>query len=146
MTCTVSSGALNSTPSIHVVKPTAGVLDCEQFVLPEPICGARVAAAGDVLVVVWTDSGRVISLNVERRIFRRLADLRRPHVGGATTVIGGRVYITGGGGAGSDAYVFVLLHSLLILLTMPHTRGGRPPTNTHTPFVWDYPGEPVPER
>ena len=92
--------------------------------LPAPICGARVAAAGDVLVVVWTDSGRVISLNVERRIFRRLADLRRPHVGGATTVIGGRVYITGGGGAGSDAYVFVLLHSLLILLTMPHTSAG----------------------
>ena len=131
MTYTVSSGALNSTPSIHVVKLTAGVLDCEQFVLPEPICGARVAAAGDVLVVVWTDSGRVISLNVERRIFRRLADLRRPHVGGATTVIGGRVYITGGGG--SDAYVFVLLHSLLILLTMPHTRGGQAShQHTHT--------------
>ena len=105
--------------------------------MPAPICGARVAAAGDVLVVVWTDSGRVISLNVERRIFRYLADLRRPHVGGATTVIGGRVYITGGGGAGSDAYVFVLLHSLLILLTMPHTSAGfkggagLPPTHTH---------------
>jgi len=68
----------------------------EQFVLPEPICRARVAASADVLYVIWTDSRRVISLNVERRIFRRLADLHRAHVCGGTTVLAGRVYITGG--------------------------------------------------
>lgn len=72
----------------------------EQFVLPEPIRDALVAATADVLYVVWTDLRRVISLNVERRIFRRLADLCRPHVLGGTTVLAGRVYMTGGTDAG----------------------------------------------
>ena len=75
----------------------------EQFVLPEPICRARVAAIDDVLYVVWTDSRRVISLNVERRIFRRLSDMRRAHVDGGMTVLSDCVYITGGSEAGSGS-------------------------------------------
>lgn len=68
----------------------------EQFVLPEPIYRALIAATSDILYVIWTNSQRVISLNVERRIFRRLADLHWWHVLGGTTVLAKQVYITGG--------------------------------------------------
>lgn len=87
-----------STVELYACHGDAGqlVYSGEQFVLPEPICRALVAATADVLYVVWTDSRRVISLNVERRIFRRLSDLRRAHVCGGTTVLAGCVYISGG--------------------------------------------------
>ena len=68
----------------------------EQFVLPEPIRHAQVAAIGTILYIVWTDNARMISLNSERRVFRRLADLNHKHIGGGATVVCGRVYITGG--------------------------------------------------
>lgn len=87
-----------STVELYACHGDAGqlVYSGEQFVLPEPICRALVTATSDVLYVVWTDSRRVISLNVERRIFRRLSDLRRAHVCGGTTVLAGQVYVTGG--------------------------------------------------
>jgi len=94
-----------STVELYACHGDAGqlVYSGEQFVLPEPICRARVAATADVLYIVWTDSRRVISLNVERRIFRRLSDLRRAHVCGGTTVLDGHVYITGGTDGGGDS-------------------------------------------
>jgi len=87
-----------STVELYACRGDAAqlVYSGEQFVLPEPICRARVAATADILYVIWTDSRRVISLNVERRIFRRLSDLRRAHVCGGSTVLAGQVYITGG--------------------------------------------------
>jgi len=95
-----------STVELYACHGDAGqlVYSGEQFVLPEPIFRARVAAAADILYVLWTDTRRVISLNVERRIFRRLSDLRQPHVCSGTTVLGGRVYVTGGtdASAGSE--------------------------------------------
>lgn len=94
-----------STIELYACRGDVGqlVYSGEQFVLPEPICRACVAATEDVLYVVWTDSRRVISLNVERRIFRRLSDLRRAHICGATTVLGGQVYITGGTDGSGDS-------------------------------------------
>lgn len=87
-----------STIELYACHGDAGelVYSGEQFVLPEIICRARVAATADILYIVWTDTRRVISLNVERRIFRRLSDLCRVHVCGGTTVLAGQVYITGG--------------------------------------------------
>lgn len=87
-----------STVELYACHSDAGQLiySGEQFVLPEPICRALVAATADILYVVWTDSRRVISLNMERRIFRRLSDLCRAHICGGTTVLAGQVYITGG--------------------------------------------------
>lgn len=85
-----------STVELYSLDGQRLVYSGEQFVLPEPIYEARVAAAGDVLYVVWTDSRRVISLNMERRIFRRLSDLRSVHRYGGTTVLRGQLYITGG--------------------------------------------------
>ncbi len=68
----------------------------EQFVLPDLIQHAQVAAIGSILYVIWTDSARAISLNSERRIFRRLASMNGRHLGGRATVLDEHVYITGG--------------------------------------------------
>ena len=102
----------------------------EQFVLPEPICRARVAASGDVLYVVWTDSRRVILLNMERRIFRRLSDLGHMHVCGGTTVLGGDVYMTGGSDGGSGGAISTVemynaeLDEWSEVMPMSHARSG----------------------
>jgi len=94
-----------STVELYACRGDTGqlVYSGEQFVLPEPICRALVAATADILYVIWTDCRRVISLNVERRIFRRLSYLRRPHISGGTTVLAGQVYVTGGTDASAES-------------------------------------------
>lgn len=93
----VGAGAVR-TMETYMFRDNTGCIrySGEQFVLPETIRHAQVAAIGSILYIIWTDDGRMISLNSERRIFRRLANMHCRHLGGRVTVLGGYVYMTGG--------------------------------------------------
>jgi hypothetical protein len=93
----VGAGAVRTMETYNFRDKTGHICySGEQFVLPETIRHAQIAAVGGILYIIWTDDGRMISLNSERRIFRRLTSLHYRHLGGRVTVLGGCVYMTGG--------------------------------------------------
>ncbi len=68
----------------------------EQFVLPEPIQFSKIVVISGIFYIIWEDTKKLISLNPEKRTFRRLADMKASHVHSGATVLGGRIYVAGG--------------------------------------------------
>jgi N-acetylneuraminic acid mutarotase len=68
----------------------------EQFILPECIQFAQIVVLNGVFYIVWEESKKLISLNPEKRMFRRLSDMHYAHVHSGATVLGGKLYVAGG--------------------------------------------------
>ena len=68
----------------------------EQFVLPEPIQFSKIVVINGIFYIIWEDSKKLISLNPDKRTFRRLADMKHTHVHSGAAVLGGKIYVTGG--------------------------------------------------
>ena len=68
----------------------------EQFRLPETIQFAQVVCLDNVFYIMWENSKKFIMLDPTKRTFRDLAPMRCTHIHGGATVVGGKIYITGG--------------------------------------------------
>ena len=68
----------------------------EQFILPDPIQYGKIVVINQIFFILWEDSRRLISLNPEKRLFRRLADMHQSHVYSGVTLVEGKIYVTGG--------------------------------------------------
>lgn len=68
----------------------------EQYVLPELIEFSKIAVIDGIFYIVWEDTKKVISLNPEKRTFRRLADMHQTHKNGGASVLNRCIYVAGG--------------------------------------------------
>ncbi len=68
----------------------------EQFVLPEAVQFSQIVVLSNIFYIIWEDSKKMISLNPEKRTFRRLSDMHYAHVHAGATVLGGKIYVAGG--------------------------------------------------
>ena len=68
----------------------------EQFVLPEPIQFSKIVVINGIFYIIWEDTKKLISLNPDKRTYRRLADMKHSHVHSGATVLGGKIYVAGG--------------------------------------------------
>ncbi|KAL3868768.1 hypothetical protein ACJMK2_041532 [Sinanodonta woodiana] len=68
----------------------------EQFILPEAIEFAQIVVHNGIFYIIWENTKKFISLDPEKRKFQKLADLNYCHIQSGVTVIGEKIYITGG--------------------------------------------------
>lgn len=68
----------------------------EQFILPEAIQLAQIVVINGIFYIIWEDSKKVIALNPQKRTFQTLADLHYSHKYSGATVLGEKIYLTGG--------------------------------------------------
>ncbi|XP_021363093.1 kelch-like protein 21 [Mizuhopecten yessoensis] len=68
----------------------------EQFILPEPIQFAKILVINGIFYIIWEDLKKMIALDPSRRTFQSLADTHYAHKHSGATVLGDKVYITGG--------------------------------------------------
>lgn len=89
-------GVKLQTMESYLCSPDCVNYSGEQFVLPDSIQYSQIVVLNGIFYILWEDSKKLISLNPLKRIFRRLADMRYPHVHGGATVLNGKIYVTGG--------------------------------------------------
>ena len=89
-------GVKLQTMESYLCSPESVTYSGEQFVLPDSIQYSQIVVLNGVFYILWEDSKKLISLNPDKRIFRRLADMRYPHVHGGATVMNGKIYVGGG--------------------------------------------------
>ena len=80
----------------YLCSPNEVTYSGEQFVLPDSIQYSQIVVLNGVFYIIWEDSKKLISLNPEKRTFRRLHDMHYAHVHGGATVLNGKIYVTGG--------------------------------------------------
>lgn len=68
----------------------------EQFILPEAIQLAQIVVINGIFYIIWEDSKKMIALNPQKRTFQTLADLHYSHKYSGATVLGEKIYVTGG--------------------------------------------------
>ncbi len=68
----------------------------EQFKLPDCIQFGQIMLLNNLFYIVWEDTKKVISLNPERRTFRRLCDLHSTHIHSGSAILGEKLYVSGG--------------------------------------------------
>lgn len=68
----------------------------EQFILPEAIQLAQIVVINGIFYIIWEDSKKMIALNPQKRTFQTLADLHYSHKYSGATVLGEKIYLTGG--------------------------------------------------
>ncbi|XP_061181619.1 kelch-like protein 21 [Saccostrea echinata] len=68
----------------------------EQFILPDAIQFAQIVVINGIFYIIWEDSKKMIALNPQKRTFQTLADLHYSHKYSGATVLGDRIYLTGG--------------------------------------------------
>ena len=90
------SGARVQTMESYFCSESQVKYSGEQFVLPEAIQFSQIVVLNSVFYIIWEDSKKVISLNPDKRTFRRLPDMHYAHVHSGATVLNGKIYIAGG--------------------------------------------------
>ena len=90
------SGTKVKTMESYLCSDSAVVYSGEQFVLPDNIQYAQIVVLNSIFYIIWEDSKKMISLNPDKRTFRHLADLHYAHIHGGATVLGDKIYVTGG--------------------------------------------------
>ncbi|KAK3089663.1 hypothetical protein FSP39_005461 [Pinctada imbricata] len=68
----------------------------EQFILPEPIQNAQIIVINGIFYIIWEDTKKMIALNPQKRTFQQLSDMHFVHKQSGATVLGEKLYITGG--------------------------------------------------
>lgn len=68
----------------------------EHFILPEAIQLAQIVVINGIFYIIWEDSKKMIALNPQKRTFQTLADLHYSHKYSGATVLGEKIYLTGG--------------------------------------------------
>jgi hypothetical protein len=68
----------------------------EQFILSDAIQFSQIVVLDNIFFIIWEDSKMVISLNPEKRTFRRLPDMQYPHIHSGAVVLNDKIYVSGG--------------------------------------------------
>ena len=89
-------GVKHQTMESYLCSPDLVTYSGEQLVLPDTIQYSQIVVLNGIFYILWEDSKKLISMNPDKRIFRRLADMRYPHVHGGATVMNDKIYVTGG--------------------------------------------------
>ncbi|KAK6188612.1 hypothetical protein SNE40_004754 [Patella caerulea] len=68
----------------------------EQFLLPSMIHYAQIVVVNDIFYIIWEDTKKMIALDPHKRTFQPLPDLSVARLHCATTVLHGKIYVSGG--------------------------------------------------
>ena len=93
---TQGSSVVMATLECYQCAANSVVYSGEQFVLPNPIKFGKIIVINQIFYILWEDTCKLISLNPEKRVFRRLADMHQAHICGGVTLVAGKIYVIGG--------------------------------------------------
>ena len=89
-------GVAEDTLECYICSDAGVLYSGEQFKLPDCIQFGQIMMLNNVFYIMWEDTKKLISLNPERRTFRRLCDLHSTHIHSGAAVLGDKLFISGG--------------------------------------------------